>query len=121
MIRWEQQLSPRPCNQRRNAAVLTACRSTHMSLPSTISESDSIDLRGADALQAVLDTIAGEMATAGYGSADQAAVRIGLREALLNALRHGHGREPGSKMRARWHVGPSLALSTTLKWVDSPQ
>ena len=101
--------------------MLTACRSTHMNLTSTTSESDSTGLSGAAALQAVVNTIAGEMATAGYSSIDQAAVRIALREALLNALLHGHGREPGSKLRARWHVGPSLSLSTTLKWVDSPQ
>jgi serine/threonine-protein kinase RsbW len=101
--------------------MLTACRSTTMEMQKSPPDSGSNSLRGPAALQAVLDTVAGEMSTAGYSGDDQAAVRVSLREALINALRHGHGRTPGTKLRARWHVSETLAVSMTLKWIDSPQ
>jgi serine/threonine-protein kinase RsbW len=92
-----------------------------MEMSTETTDPASNGLRGAAALQAVLDTVAGEMANAGYNGDDQAAVRVSLREALLNALRHGHGRSPNSKLRVRWQMDDSFDVSMTLKWVDIPE
>jgi serine/threonine-protein kinase RsbW len=46
------------------------------------------------------------MAGAGYGQQDIHAVRLGLEEALVNAIRHGHGGDPAKTVRFQYAVSP---------------
>jgi serine/threonine-protein kinase RsbW len=62
-------------------------------------------------MAAVLDAVVSAMAAAGYPERDVFCMRLGLEEALANALKHGHGGEPGKRVRVRYRVGPGRTLA----------
>jgi serine/threonine-protein kinase RsbW len=47
------------------------------------------------------------MEAAGYGAADAFAVRLALEEAVVNAVKHGHGHDPSKQARVWWAVTQS--------------
>jgi serine/threonine-protein kinase RsbW len=47
------------------------------------------------------------MERAGYSSADRFAVRLALEEAVVNAVKHGHGYDPAKQVRIWWLLGAS--------------
>jgi serine/threonine-protein kinase RsbW len=59
--------------------------------------------RAAD-LPSVLGPVAGAMTMLGYPPRDVFAVRLGLEEALVNAIRHGNRGDPGKRVRVRYRV-----------------
>jgi serine/threonine-protein kinase RsbW len=47
-----------------------------------------------------------------YPARDRFAVRLALEEALVNAIKHGHGGDERKVVRVAWRVGPAeVALS----------
>jgi serine/threonine-protein kinase RsbW len=52
----------------------------------------------------VLATVAADMTGLTYGSRDIFAVKLGLEEAISNALKHGNGRDPAKRVRIRYRV-----------------
>jgi serine/threonine-protein kinase RsbW len=47
------------------------------------------------------------MERVGYGVADNFAVRLALEEAVVNAVKHGHGHDPRKQVRIWWAVTSS--------------
>src|SRR5271165_1224086 len=47
------------------------------------------------------------MESVGYGAADIFAVRLALEEAVVNAVKHGHGNDPCKQVRICWAVTTS--------------
>jgi serine/threonine-protein kinase RsbW len=64
-------------------------------------------LASLEELPGLLDDVTGVMERAGYGSADRFAVRLALDEAVMNAVKHGHGYDPGKQVRIWWLLGAS--------------
>jgi serine/threonine-protein kinase RsbW len=52
----------------------------------------------------VLATVAADMTALNYGRKDIFAVKLGLEEAISNALKHGNRRDPGKRVRIRYRV-----------------
>ena len=59
--------------------------------------------RPADILP-ILDGLAAAMTKQGYTAQDVFGVRLALEEALVNALKHGHGYDPAKRARVRYRV-----------------
>ena len=59
----------------------------------------------------VRDAVAAAMAQAGYSPRDIDAVRLGLEEALVNAIEHGHGGDPAKQARLRYEVTAERVLA----------
>ena len=55
-------------------------------------------------LPSVLEPVAGAMTRLGYSPRDVFAVRLGLEEALVNAIKHGNRGDPGKRVRVRYRV-----------------
>ena len=53
-------------------------------------------------MERVLGAVAEEMRRAGYPDRDVFAVRLGLEEAVVNALKHGHGYDPSKVVRVEY-------------------
>jgi serine/threonine-protein kinase RsbW len=64
-------------------------------------------LSSLDQLPGLLDDVTGAMERAGYASADRFAVRLALEEAVVNAVKHGHGYDLGKQVCIWWLVAPS--------------
>ena len=57
----------------------------------------------------VLEAVVATLAGAGYSSQDQFAVRLALEEAVVNAIKHGHGFDPTREVRVLWEVTQQAA------------
>src|SRR5262249_5643267 len=63
-----------------------------------------LNVRRAADLPSVLEPVAAAMTRLGYPSRDVFAVRLGLEEALVNAIKHGNRGDPGKRVRVRYRV-----------------
>src|SRR5205823_6135428 len=63
-----------------------------------------LSVRRAADLPSVLEPVAGAMTRLGYPRRDVFAVRLGLEEALVNAIKHGNRGDPGKRVRVRYRV-----------------
>jgi serine/threonine-protein kinase RsbW len=52
----------------------------------------------------VLETVAADMTALNYGPKDIFAVKLGLEEAISNALKHGNRRDPAKQVRIGYRV-----------------
>jgi serine/threonine-protein kinase RsbW len=59
---------------------------------------------------ALLDTVAGAMTGLGFPDEDTFGVRLALEEALVNAVKHGHGHDPAKRVVVRYQVVQEYAL-----------
>jgi serine/threonine-protein kinase RsbW len=55
----------------------------------------------------LLTDVMGAMEEVRYGPRDTFAVRLALEEAVINAVKHGHGNDPRKRARIWWIVGAS--------------
>jgi serine/threonine-protein kinase RsbW len=55
----------------------------------------------------LLTDVIGAMEEVGYGARDTFAVRLALEEAVINAVKHGHGNDPRKQARISWIVNAS--------------
>jgi serine/threonine-protein kinase RsbW len=55
----------------------------------------------------LLTEVIGAMEEVGYGACDTFAVRLALEEAVINAVKHGHGNDPRKQARIWWIVSAS--------------
>jgi anti-sigma regulatory factor (Ser/Thr protein kinase) len=62
------------------------------------------------ALRPVFDKLDDWMRVLGYPRKDRAAVILAAREAVTNAVRHGHRCDPGKRFRLRYLVRPAEVL-----------
>ena len=81
--------SPTACP---NGSTARAARTVHTTV------------RTASDLPAVLNGAAAAMAWHGYAAKDVFGVRLALEEALVNALKHGHGYDPAKRALVRYRV-----------------
>src|SRR5687768_1823903 len=59
----------------------------------------------------VLDAVADAMRRHGYPVNDTFAVRLALEEALVNAVKHGHGYDPSKAVRVHFRVTTEEVLA----------
>ena len=59
----------------------------------------------------VLQAVTSRMARQGYPERDVFAVRLGLEEALVNAVKHGHHSDPSKRVHVRYCVTPTQVLA----------
>jgi len=59
-----------------------------------------------------LEAVAAALEAAGYPTEDRFAVRLALEEAVVNALVHGHGGDPGKVVRLAWRVYAEGVVAT---------
>lgn len=52
----------------------------------------------------ILDDIITALETAGYSGKEMFAVRLALEEALVNAIKHGHGGDPSKEVQFRYQL-----------------
>jgi serine/threonine-protein kinase RsbW len=64
----------------------------------------AFDVRCAADIAPVLDGVTSAMVRQGYPGRDVFALRLALEEALVNALKHGHGYDPARRARVRYQV-----------------
>jgi serine/threonine-protein kinase RsbW len=69
-----------------------------------------LSLRSRAEVPAALDRVAAAMGAEGFPARDVFAVRLSLEEALVNALKHGHGDDPAREVRVRYRVTSEQAL-----------
>ena len=55
----------------------------------------------------LLTDVMGAMEEVRYGARDTFAVRLALQEAVINAVKHGHGNDPRQRVRICWVVSAS--------------
>lgn len=58
----------------------------------------------------ILNAVLGAMTEIGYSSKDIFGVRLALEEALVNAIKHGHGNDPRKRVEVRFRVLPDHVL-----------
>jgi serine/threonine-protein kinase RsbW len=58
----------------------------------------------------VIGAVTGAMAKKHYPDKDVFAVRLGLEEALINAVKHGNGGDPSKQVEVRYHVTSERVL-----------
>jgi serine/threonine-protein kinase RsbW len=68
-------------------------------------------VRSTGEVSALCDRLTTLMAQAGFSDKDLFAMRLALEEAVVNAIRHGNGGDPGKTVRVRYHVNASEALA----------
>ena len=61
-------------------------------------------LRARSEISAAVDAIVGEMVPLGYSKREALAARLGLEEALVNAVKHGNREDPGKCVRLGYQV-----------------
>jgi serine/threonine-protein kinase RsbW len=59
----------------------------------------------------LIDQVAGALVEIGYPSKDVFAVRLGLEEALVNAIKHGHKFDPTKRVEVRYQVAQDQFLA----------
>ena len=64
----------------------------------------------AQEVAAALDAVVAAMADEGHAERDIFCVRLALEEALVNALKHGHGYDPAKEVRVRFRVTADEAV-----------
>jgi serine/threonine-protein kinase RsbW len=62
--------------------------------------------RTLDEAARVVETITAQVRAADFSKQDVFAVRLALDEALVNAIKHGHGGDPAKAVRVRWRLRP---------------
>ena len=62
----------------------------------------------------LLTNVIGAMEEVGYGARDTFAVRLALEEAVINAVKHGHGNDPRKRARIWWVVS-ALAVKLVVE------
>jgi serine/threonine-protein kinase RsbW len=62
-------------------------------------------------LDQVLEPLAARMTAAGYSERDVFAVRLAMEEALVNAIKHGNGGDPGKEVRVSYEVTDERVLA----------
>ena len=62
----------------------------------------------------LLTDVIGAMEEVGYGARDTFAVRVALNEAVINAVKHGHGNDPRKRARIWWVVS-ALAVKLVVE------
>jgi serine/threonine-protein kinase RsbW len=61
-------------------------------------------LRARSEISAAVDAIVGEMVPLGYSKSEVFAARLGLEEALVNAVKHGNREDPGKCVQLGYQV-----------------
>jgi len=70
-------------------------------------ESGRRSIAFADELPDLLADVIRALERLGYGARDAFAVRLALEEAVINAVKHGHGNDPSKQARIWWAVTTS--------------
>ncbi|NJL32025.1 MAG: ATP-binding protein [Phycisphaerales bacterium] len=65
-----------------------------------------------DRITSVIESIASDMVTHGYGEKVQFAVRLALEEAISNAIRHGNKGDPKKTVGIDYDVDPQRIIIT---------
>lgn len=63
-----------------------------------------LQVRALSEVPAAVDEVIAEMVPLGYSGRELLAARIGLEEALVNAVKHGNREDPGKCVRIGYHV-----------------
>jgi serine/threonine-protein kinase RsbW len=63
-----------------------------------------LELHALAEVSRVLTAVAADMTALNYGSRDIFAVKLGLEEAISNAVKHGNRRDPAKRVRIRYRV-----------------
>jgi serine/threonine-protein kinase RsbW len=64
----------------------------------------AFDVRSTADIAPILDGVTAAMVRQGYPGRDVFGVRLALEEAMVNALKHGHGYDPAKAARVRYRV-----------------
>jgi serine/threonine-protein kinase RsbW len=57
-----------------------------------------------------IGAVVAAMAEHGYAERDICGMRVALEEALINAVKHGHGGDPAKEVRVQYAVSPQEVL-----------
>jgi serine/threonine-protein kinase RsbW len=71
------------------------------------SQSGRLSISSVQQLPDLFADVIRAMERVGYGVADNFAVRLALEEAVVNAVKHGHGHDPRKQVRIWWAVSAS--------------
>jgi serine/threonine-protein kinase RsbW len=85
----------------------TASSSATVCLDRLEPHSGRLSISSVQQLPALLADVSRAMERVGYGVADNFAVRLALEEAVVNAVKHGHGHDPRKQVRIWWAVTAS--------------
>jgi serine/threonine-protein kinase RsbW len=69
-----------------------------------------LGLRRTSEVGRAVGAVAAAMAELGYAEREICGMRVALEEALINAVKHGHGGDPAKEVRVRYAVSPDEAL-----------
>jgi serine/threonine-protein kinase RsbW len=69
-----------------------------------------VEIHAVHDLPPVRRVLIAEMTTLGYPAKDRFAVELALREAVVNAVDHGHGGDPSRTVLVVYHVNPAEVL-----------
>ena len=72
--------------------------------PSPLTSSVATAVHTTADLTTLLDAVASAMSALGYPVRDVFGVRLALEEAVVNAIKHGHGYDPAKAVRVRYAV-----------------
>lgn len=72
--------------------------------PSSLPRVAAFDVFSTLDIVPVLDGVTAAMVRQGYPGRDVFGMRLALEEALVNALKHGHGYDPARRARVRYRV-----------------
>jgi serine/threonine-protein kinase RsbW len=61
-------------------------------------------------IKPLCEAVAGSMSAAGYGNRDVFAVRLALEEAVINAIKHGHGGDSRKTVRVSYRIADDQVL-----------
>jgi serine/threonine-protein kinase RsbW len=70
-------------------------------------QSGRLSISSVQQLPDLLENVIRAMGRVGYGVADNFAVRLALEEAVVNAVKHGHGHDARKQVRIWWAVTAS--------------
>jgi serine/threonine-protein kinase RsbW len=59
----------------------------------------------------LVNAVVAAMSASGYGERDVFGMRLALEEALVNAVKHGHGGDPAKRIRLGYCVTPERVLA----------
>jgi serine/threonine-protein kinase RsbW len=69
-----------------------------------------LEVRRAGEVRRAVEAVAAAMAEHGYAERDVFALKLGLEEAVVNALKHGHKGDPSKTVRVVYRVGPARVV-----------
>jgi serine/threonine-protein kinase RsbW len=61
-------------------------------------------IRTTDEMERVIADVLQEMRAAGYSERELFGMRLSLEEAIVNAIKHGHGSDPSKVVRVDYHI-----------------